>query len=245
MACILLLSAGGLAVYTISDRSEIIPGRTLFVEFPTRIGQWRGHPSLLDPDTEKGLSLDDYILSDYDRPDGKAVNLYVAYYSSQRSGESPHSPIVCIPGGRWQWQKLQQINYVYQGQSQPLNRVVIQKGTIKQLVYYWFDERGRKIANEYWAKLYLLTDAILKNRTDGALVRLTTQIAPSETEDDADQRLQAFASLGGQGKYDQSIAALQDAVAADPKTLQPMVSLVRALVRAKQSDRAVSYLQSA
>ena len=132
------------------------------------------------------------MLSDYRRADGKAVNLYVAYYASQRKGESPHSPIVCIPGGGWAITSLQQINYPDRGEIRPLNRVIIEKGRAKELVYYWFDERGRKIANEYWAKLYLLTDAIVKNRTDGALVRLTTQVLPGETEADADQRLQAF-----------------------------------------------------
>jgi EpsI family protein len=66
------------------------------------------------------------------------------------------------------------------------------KGNNRELVYYWFEERGLKIANEYVSKLYLLKDAILKNRTDGALVRLTTQIFPGEQESDADKRLQQF-----------------------------------------------------
>ena len=74
----------------------------------------------------------------------------------------------------------------------PLNRVVIEKNSIKQLVYYWFDERGRKIANEYLAKWYLHADAVVMNRTDGALVRLVTQIRDGETEYDADRRLRAF-----------------------------------------------------
>ena len=118
MACLFLLCAGGLAVYSISGRSEIIPERTRFVEFPARIGQWQGHASLLDPETERALGLDDYILSDYSRSDGKMVNLYVAYYASQRKGESPHSPIVCIPGGGWAITDLQQINYVNLGEEQ-------------------------------------------------------------------------------------------------------------------------------
>ena len=191
VACLALLCAGGLAVFSISGRSEITPERTRFVEFPARIGQWQGHVSLLDVETERALGLDDYILSDYSRSDGKIVNLYVAYYASQRKGESPHSPIVCIPGGGWAITDLKQIDFVSLG-DKPLNRVIIQKGSVKELVYYWFDERGRKIANEFWAKFYLLTDAIVKNRTDGALVRLTTQVSPSETEHDADQRLQRF-----------------------------------------------------
>ena len=192
MACLVLLCAGGLAVSSLSGRSEAVPERTRFVEFPTRIDQWQGHTSLLDPDSERVLGLSDYILSDYIRPDGEMVNLYVAYYASQRDGESPHSPIVCIPGGGWTIMKIAQIDYGGIGQRQPINRVVIQKGDLKQLVYYWFDERGRPIASEWWAKIYLLTDAVLRNRTDGALIRLTTQVLPSETDADADRRLQSF-----------------------------------------------------
>ena len=81
------------------------------MEFPARIGQWQGHASLLDLETEEVLGLDDYVLSDYSRADGKMVNLYVAYYASQRKGESPHSPIVCIPGGGWAITNLEQMNY--------------------------------------------------------------------------------------------------------------------------------------
>ena len=102
-----------------------------------------GLSSLLDTETERALGLDDYILSDYGRSDGKIVNLYVAYYASQRKGESPHSPIVCIPGGGWAITALEQMNYENLGDERPLNRVMIQKGSTKQLVYYWFDERGQ------------------------------------------------------------------------------------------------------
>jgi exosortase D (VPLPA-CTERM-specific) len=189
---LLLLSAGAVAVTSISSRSEIVPQRVRFASFPSRIGQWQGHPSLLDPATEQGLGVDDYILSDYSRSDGKPVNLYVAYYTSQRSGESPHSPIVCIPGGGWLITKLERTRFAEPGMEVPFNRVVIEKNAIKELVYYWFDERGRRTANEYWSKWYLLTDAIIKNRTDGSLIRLSTQISTGESERDADERLRSF-----------------------------------------------------
>ncbi len=191
-AGLLLVCAGGLAASFVSGRSEIVPDRARFVAFPARIGQWQGHAALLDPATEQVLGLDDYILSDYIRPDRKAVNLYVAYYASQRAGLSPHSPIVCIPGGGWLITKLEQTNYADLGTKLPLNRVIIEQNSIRELVYYWFDERGRKIASEWWSKWYLLADAIIKNRTDGSLVRLTTQILPGESEGDADERLRSF-----------------------------------------------------
>lgn len=192
VASLMLLFIGGLSVYLFAERPEIIQDRTRFVEFPEQFGTWRGHPGMLDLATEKALGVDDYILSDYTQPESPAVNLYVAYYASQRKGESPHSPVVCIPGGGWAITDLREMEYADRGQPQPFNRVVIQKGNVKQLVYYWFDERGRKITNEWAAKFYLLTDAILMNRTDGALVRLTTVVLPNETELEADQRLKSF-----------------------------------------------------
>ena len=188
-----LLCAAGLTAHLISHRSELIPDRARFATFPSNIGEWQGRSSLLDAAVEKGLGLDDYILSDYVKPRSKKpVNLYVAYYTSQRNGYAPHSPLVCIPGGGWLITGLQRTSYQSLGTELPLNRVIVERGGIKQLIYYWFDERGRNIADEYWAKWYLLVDAITKNRTDGALIRLTTTIFPDETEHDADKRLQSF-----------------------------------------------------
>ena len=167
------------------------------MSYPTTLDDWRGRPSTLDRRTENYLAVTDYILSDYAKSDGRWVNLYVAYYASQRTGASPHSPAVCIPGGGWQITNLERTEYRSpdSGISFPLNRAVIARGSDKQLVYYWFEERGMKIANEYWSKLYLLRDALLENRTDGALVRLTTPIYSGETEADADKRLQDFTRI--------------------------------------------------
>ena len=188
-ACVLMVCLTVLTGLLISHRSEIIPERDRFVTFPATIGEWQGRASLLDPQVERGLALQDYILSDYSKSDGKAVNLYVAYYASQRTGESPHSPLVCIPGDGWSITKLERTNY---DAEQPLNRAIIERNGSKQLVYYWYEERGRRIASEYWSKWYLLSDAITKNRSDGALVRLITTVLPSELERDADNRLQLF-----------------------------------------------------
>jgi len=194
LASLLTLAALGIVTYQIAQRHEIIPERPRFASFPETLGAWHGEPFDLKPKVERGLKLDDYILSDYLGPDDKAVNLYVAYYSSQRKGASPHSPRVCIPGGGWQITDLQRATYADEAMniSLPYNRAIIEKGSDKQLVYYWFSQRGRNIANEYLSKWYLLEDAILRNRTDGALVRLVTAVGHDETEKDADKRLQAF-----------------------------------------------------
>jgi exosortase D (VPLPA-CTERM-specific) len=193
LVCLLLLGLAGLAGHLISDRQEIIPERVSFATFPASIGAWHGRPSSLEPQVEHFLGLTDYIISDYSRSDGRAVNLYVAYYASQRNGVSPHSPQVCLPGNGWQIAQFERTSYrTPDGDSLPLNRAVIERDSEKQVVYYWFEQRGRRVANEYISKWYLLKDAIYLNRTDGALVRLSTALYPGEDERDADERLRAF-----------------------------------------------------
>jgi exosortase D (VPLPA-CTERM-specific) len=190
--CLALLLATGAAASFVSDRREVTPERTLFASFPLLLGAWQGHPSTMDPDVEHTLHLDDYILADYGQPNRSSVNLYVAYYATQRLGESPHSPVVCIPGGGWQISHFERTSTVTSGQVLPFNRVVVAHDSQRLLVYYWFDERGRMIANEWWSKWYLFSDAILENRTDAALIRLTTPIRSGEPDQAADERLSAF-----------------------------------------------------
>lgn len=190
--CLAALVATGMAVSFVSDRREIVPERTAFASFPLQLGAWQGRPSTLTSSVKQTLHLDDYVLADYQEANREPVNLYVAYYASQRQGESPHSPIVCIPGGGWQITSFKRTSAVTAGKLLPFNRVVVAHDSQRMLVYYWFNERGRTIANEWWSKWYLFSDAILENRTDAALIRLTTPIRPGEPDRAADERLRAF-----------------------------------------------------
>jgi len=197
VGCLVLLCGVAVVGYFVSGRQEIPPERSAFASFPNVIGEWRGRPSALDSNTERYLGVSDYILTDYFEPRGQRVNFYVAYYASQRTGVAPHSPSVCIPGNGWIIARFERTDYTNDDRniSLPYNRVLISRGSDKQLVYYWFVQRGIPVANEYVSKLYLLRDAIFMNRTDGALVRLTTPIYPTESESDADKRLQSFIQL--------------------------------------------------
>ncbi len=188
-ACLILIGATMLVGSLTSNRSEIIPERSRFVTFPAKIGDWQGNAFLLEPQVEHFLALDDYLLSDYSNSDGKIVNLYAAYYASQRTGKMPHSPLDCIPGDGWSITNFERTSV---DDDRPVNRAIIERNGSKQLVYYWYEERGKRITIEYWSKWYLLYDAITKNRSDGALVRLTTAIRPGELEQDADARLRQF-----------------------------------------------------
>ena len=195
----------------IVDREELLPERQELASFPNAIDKWQGRSGRIEDLTLRALKLTDYVIVDYanhnnsgsgERERDKFVNFYVAYYQSQRKGESAHSPKSCIPGGGWQIKDLSQkqieADYLV-GKPLNVNRLVIQYGDTKQLVYYWFQQRGRIITNEYLVKWYILWDAITKNRTDGALVRLTTVVKADESLKDADESLSSFArSIGSE-----------------------------------------------
>jgi EpsI family protein len=171
---------------------EVFPSRTTFMEFPMQLGEWRGRRDSLDSVYSDALKLDDYVLADYASRSSNTVNLYIAYYNSQRKGEAVHSPRSCLPGGGWQLRNFGQrtlSDIEINGQPLHVNRTLIELGDQRQLVYYWFEQRGRVITNEFAVKWYLFWDALTRNRTDGALVRLITALPPSSDEVDADRRL--------------------------------------------------------
>ena len=189
--CLLFVPAS----FVFSDREEVVPARQSFATFPLLQGEWIGREDAIETDVLDVLQLHDYILADYTRKsDPIPVNFYVAYYDSQRTGTSIHSPRSCIPGGGWEITQLGELDLSDSlGMEGPkVNRAIIQLGNHRQLVYYWFQQRGRIITNEYLAKWYLFLDGLMLSRSDGALVRLVTPIPEGMDEEQADQRLQAF-----------------------------------------------------
>jgi EpsI family protein len=177
--------------------AEISPARASFAEFPMGLGGWHGRRSTLESVFTDQLMLDDYLLADYVNGTGDVANLYVAYYDSQRKGEAVHSPRSCLPGGGWQMRDFGQRdlrNVSINGKPLRVNRTLIELGNQRQLVYYWFQQRGRTIDNEFAVKWYLFWDALTRHRTDGALVRVITAIPAASSEADADRRLEDLVS---------------------------------------------------
>lgn len=182
------------------EPDRIQPDRNRFSTFPRNIDSWNSYTIPLEPAVEKVLNASDYINAVYttsENPDGY-VNFFAAYYDKQTEGSGIHSPEVCLPVGGWEIFSIAptQIsipNSLYG--TFTLNRAVIEKGLSRQLVYYWFEQRGTRMTNDYLAKMNVVYDSLTIGRTDGALVRFVTPISEDETEAMADARLQSF--MGG------------------------------------------------
>jgi len=174
---------------------EKVPISKSFKQFPLDVGGWSGSRQFMERIIIDELDFSDYVTVDYKDKSGKLVNFYTAYYESQRKGESIHSPASCLPGGGWIFREAgsAKIPVAFKGQnSMPVNRAFIEKSDYRQLTYYWFPQRDRVLTNAYQLKLYNFWDALTRQRTDGALVRLITPVYPSEQLADAEKRLQSF-----------------------------------------------------
>ncbi|MDE2350240.1 MAG: VPLPA-CTERM-specific exosortase XrtD [Gammaproteobacteria bacterium] len=177
---------------------EIVPHREAsLVEFPSDLGPWHGRREPLAGVYLEELKLDDYLLIDYAKPNAAPVNLYIAYYDSQRKGEAVHSPRSCLPGGGWQMRDFGQRTLPgirIAGRPLRVNRVVIGLNDERELVYYWFQQRGRILTNEFAVKWFIFWDALTRHRTDGALVRLVTVLPPAGGVQEADAELSDIAA---------------------------------------------------
>jgi exosortase D (VPLPA-CTERM-specific) len=197
LCSVALLIPVALASTLMVEREEVPPPRAMFVDFPMKLDGWLGTSLTLEKQYIDALRFDDYVLADYRFGDGQSVNLYAAYYRSQRKGQSAHSPQSCLPGGGWEISSFHSMDLPANSgmvRSLHVNRALIQKDSQKQIILYWFKQRDRILSNEYLVKVYLFWDALSRGRTDGALVRIASLVGPGETEDIVDQRLLRFVS---------------------------------------------------
>lgn len=186
-----LLSAATISLHVVSHGEPIMPEHPL-AALPNTMAGWSGQEVPIAPRIIEAVGVDDYVSRAYIDGQNAPVLLYIGYYKSQRTGRTIHSPKNCLPGAGWApVSSGRTLVTLPNGNKAPVNMYVIQKGLEKQAVLYWYQSHGRIIASEYWGKIYMVLDAIHLNRTDSALVRVTTPLYPDAPQ--AEQRLVAFA----------------------------------------------------
>jgi len=191
-----LLLFTGLLLQARSRREVFVPRQQL-ADFPRNLGPWMGTDITIDADTLRVLGPGDFLLRNYGTTAAAEapVDLFIAYFPTQRTGDTIHSPKHCLPGSGWQPLSSSRITISFPGRPAfQVNRYLIARGEDRQLVFYWYQAHDRVAASEYWAKFYLVADAIRMNRSDGSLVRLSTPIGRRELPGDAEKRLNALAA---------------------------------------------------
>jgi EpsI family protein len=184
LLAVLLLS--GVAIHAWDRAGEARVERRELKDFPARLGAWqqKGGDERFDKETEAVLRADDYVMRNYVSQDGRVASFYVGYYATQRNGATYHSPLNCLPGSGWTMTEPTIIRITPKGgaASFEANRYIIQKGSDRHLLVYWYQGRGRAVASEYWGKIYTVYDSLRRRRSDAAMVRVMTPVGKSEQE---------------------------------------------------------------
>ena len=193
---VVVLLAGSVAILYARANHNVIPASEPLDLLPTTIAGWTSSDLVIDQETRDVLGQGDFLSRDYVRPGQPSpIDLFIAYFPSQRTGSTIHSPKHCLPGAGWVFNSSRYVNLKdASGESHRVGEYVISNGPAKDFVIYWYEAHGRSVASEYWAKIYMVTDAMRTNRTDGALVRIITPITYEESVSQAKARDENFAA---------------------------------------------------
>jgi len=191
---VVLLLAGTALILQAHGNKDRVPVSEPLSNFPQTIAGWAGKDVQIDQETLDVLGAGDFLSRIYSRDrQSLPIGLFIGYFPSQRTGTTIHSPKHCLPGAGWAFESSQYIDLQdANGKIHPVGEYIIGNGENRQFVIYWYEAHGRSVANEYIAKMYMVTDAMRLNRTDGALIRVITSIDASEGTDIARARAEGF-----------------------------------------------------
>jgi len=182
------------AVFLHARGQEPLSRREPLSSFPRSLSAREGTDYTITPDIREVLGNGDFLWRLYTDPAGAPdVDLFVAYFASQRAGDTLHSPKNCLPGDGWFPIRSGEQEVTAPGIAPfHANEYLVAKDSERRLVLYWYQAHNRAVANEYWAKFYQVADAIRYNRSDGSLIRLTTPLVHGERIENARGRLLEF-----------------------------------------------------
>lgn len=189
-AALLMLATG--AYLWAHSQDEVVPPRQALSSLPAQIDGWTGKDYTLDEETLDILGHPEYVVRTYSEASDpqRWIDLFIAYYPTQKAGETPHTPAHCLPGAGLTLTQHQVVSLTRpDGSSFPVNRFVVIDGEERQLALYWFQAQGREVASEYLLKYYLVSDSIRLHRSDGALVRFMSPMDRGESADAAQTRV--------------------------------------------------------
>jgi len=212
-----------IAIFYGTSTKEYLPSPPPLLQLADQAGPWQMvRQANVDAETQKVLKADDSLDRNYAGP--APMELFVAFFKTQRAGVQPHSPKVCLPGNGWTPEDARIISIDVPGESAPIpvNRYIVSKDSFHNLVMYWYQGAHRATADEYLSKFYLIVDSLHYHRSDEALIRVVTD-AQYETQAlqfirDVYQPLKQHIWVGGTG------AAVQPEL---PGTREPLLAHVR------------------
>jgi EpsI family protein len=197
------LLIGALLVLHLRSPGEAVPIRKPLDSFPSAVGEWQGREgTIFELDVLNMLKAKDYVMRRYQDPAGRNLWLFIGYWDSQRKGAQPHSPKNCLPGGGWEPLEASRVTIPLSQSFTRItvNRYLLQKDRDQLVVFYWYQSQGSAVAGEMEARVEMVKNSIVRHRTDGALVRISSPVHGSvqETSDRVVRYIQALYPILGE-----------------------------------------------
>jgi EpsI family protein len=191
---ICLILAGTATFLHYREGPERQAARRSLSDFPIELAGWTATDQPIDAETLRVLGAGDLLSRVYFNDESAdPISLFIGYFPTQRTGTTIHSPKNCLPASGWAFESSSTVLLEdVAGKTHRIGEYVIANEDNRQFVIYWYQAHGRSVSNEYMARIYLVSDAIRVNRTDGALVRVITPIRSSGQLSEAKLRAEAF-----------------------------------------------------
>ena len=143
--------------------------------FPDRIGQWRqvinesGKPMT----SLNGIGND--VSKKFLNEEGEEVYLYIGYLGKFEKGVNVFEGRIIAPGKNWSVtdRAIKEINL--EGRSLRFNETSFKKGQEKVLVSYWYILGEKGIVNKETGRIKQAVYAMLNQRTDVALIKISSR----------------------------------------------------------------------
>jgi EpsI family protein len=159
--------------------------------FPKEIGQWRGEDIPIPERDYAILETRNLIMREYKNPvSGESVMLYIIY-SAADNRRALHPPEICYTGAG---AAIAEKSVIPVTGLIKANKFIIKTKNSSQLVIYWFKSAGLNTDSYLKQQMKMVTDAMLKGRATGAMIRVSCNI----NNDDEDAALEVIREFCGE-----------------------------------------------
>ncbi|NLW81396.1 MAG: EpsI family protein [Desulfovibrionales bacterium] len=171
---VLLVLLSGAGLYINFHQDLMVPLAKPFGDFPPTHSGWRMvGQSTLSENVMKVLMPTEYLARRYTAENGAIVDMYLSFFDGGPDSGRIHSPKHCVAGAGWTELSSQRIVLGLGGEDVNLVRSVYAKGTMREIIYYWFAMRGRTMSDEYSLKVAEITGSIFHRRRDQSFIRIS------------------------------------------------------------------------
>jgi len=191
----LLLAVGCVFVWNARSQAAV-PLSAPLASVLRDVPGYRTQEQRISEDERRIAGMSDYVARVYWRDSVPAFTTFVSYYERQTQGKTIHSPRNCLPGAGWEVMTATTQDVMLDGRPVTLNRALRCNGAATAVVFYWYQGRGRLVANEYAVKWNLLRDAALEGHTEEALVRVVVPLPRTDEPPRAGKALAEAEALG-------------------------------------------------